>query len=287
MKNIFKILSGVALSVLLFASCNVENIKDTYSPVEASEVSFAQSVITNQEIEARQSSFDINITRNTSAAAITVPVKATLPAGITCPESVSFEAGSYSTTLSLDISAMAIGKSYKGTIALSDSTTFNSHIAVASTSFTLAKAYTWVSLGKATFSDAFMFENSYQCEIKKADGFDRYSLMDPYSEGLVAEDYGDYAGTPCDYIEFYVEKVSDIDLVFWSPFAVGYNYGKSSSTPVYAYHPSAFSSMQDPAAWLHSKPITGGFQLAPYYYISGVGGWNYTQEDKIILIMLP
>jgi hypothetical protein len=28
-------------------------------------------------------------------------------------------------------------------------------------------------------------------------------------------------------------------------------------------------------------------QLAPYYYINGVGGWNYTEYDGVIVITLP
>jgi hypothetical protein len=35
--------------------------------------------------------------------------------------------------------------------------------------------------------------------------------------------------------------------------------------------------------WLDSKTL----QLAPYYYINGVGGWNYTEYDGVIVITLP
>ena len=29
------------------------------------------------------------------------------------------------------------------------------------------------------------------------------------------------------------------------------------------------------------------YQLAPYYYINGLGGWNYTEYNGVILIALP
>jgi hypothetical protein len=27
--------------------------------------------------------------------------------------------------------------------------------------------------------------------------------------------------------------------------------------------------------------------LAPYYYINGLGGWNYTEYDGVVVITLP
>ncbi|HPS25722.1 MAG TPA: hypothetical protein PLB28_09090, partial [Bacteroidales bacterium] len=65
MKNIFKIASGIAISLILFSSCNVENLKETYTPVEVSEVSFTQANINATSIPASQTSFDIVLSRNT------------------------------------------------------------------------------------------------------------------------------------------------------------------------------------------------------------------------------
>ena len=45
--------------------------------------------------------------------------------------------------------------------------------------------------------------------------------------------------------------------------------------------------MQDPSFWAHNMMGDGYIQIAPYYYIDGLGGWNYTQKDGVIYIVLP
>jgi hypothetical protein len=76
-------------------------------------------------------------------------------------------------------------------------------------------------------------------------------------------------------------------LVFYDDFPLGINYEASKDQPIYGYHPWGWSSMQDPSFWAHNKIDGKVIQLAPYYYIDGLGGWNYTQKDGVILITLP
>jgi hypothetical protein len=250
MKNIFKILSCVTLSVLIFASCNVENIKETYTPIQANEVSFSQAVISSSAIEAKQTTFEITLSRNTSASAITVPLKATLPEGITAPESVSFGQGEYTSTLTLDISAMKIGTVYKGKIALTDTTTFNSKIATASTSFTLAKAYTWTSIGKGQWFDAVALSTKaslciQSVDIQQAEGFDRYRIMNPYPKEAVINSWGEdyYGGEVSEYIEFWINE--DKTIRWKGPLMPGVIYvDLGANAYVRGYYPLEYSEDQ-------------------------------------------
>ena len=126
---------------------------------------------------------------------------------------------------------------------------------------------------------------TYSVEIQKAQGFDRYRVIDPYKEGLTNDD-GAWEnwiafGTRCPYIEFW--EVTD-GLILFNNFALGINYEAAASQPIRAYHALEFSGT-NPA---FSKKIDAKtYQLAPYYYINGVGGWNYTEYDGVIVITLP
>lgn len=198
MKNILKILTGVALSIVIFSSCNVENKKETYTPINDCEVTFTQATISATEILADQTSFNIDITRNTATSALTIPVKATLKGNITCPESVTFEAGSYATVLTIDISQLPIGTQASGSIELTDPTTFNANLAITKTSFTLAKAYTWLKYGVCKYTDdlvtaLFSVENqTYDVTVEKADGFDVFKVIDIYGANYPYNAPGEY-----------------------------------------------------------------------------------------------
>lgn len=263
MKNIIKSFAAVVLLVLTVTACNTDNIKETYSPVCVSEVSFSQSVINATEIPAAENEWNVLLVRNTTASAITVSVKATLPNGITCPASVTFDAGVASTSLTLNISGMSVGKSYKGTIEIADETAMNKNIAIAKTSFTLAKAYTWVSLGKGYFYDGFWESFIGECEYQKADGFDRWRVIDPYKESEKSD------GNNPAYIEMWKTEAGP---VAWNTFRTGFDYSGDGDY-IKGYFPSELSSSyaeKEKYSKFYEKDIV---VLYPCWYIDGLGGW--------------
>ena len=136
------------------------------------------------------------------------------------------------------------------------------------------------------FQDNWALGGTYSVEIQKAQGFDRYRVMDPYKEGLTNDD-GDWQnwismGTRCPYIEFW--ETGEGDLVRFNNFALGINYEGAASQPIRAYHASSFSGT---VPTFSKKLDAKTYQLAPYYYINGLGGWNYTEYNGVILIALP
>ena len=277
MKKIFKALSSIAAAVLLVSACNVEHPMPTYSPENAQEVSFVQATVVNQEILATAPTFDITLSRNTPGAAATVAVTSTFSSGVVCPATVTFNAGESTATLSLDITAMEVGKAYKGTVSLSDTTTFNKNIAVASATLTLAKAYTWVSLGEGEWFDnlALMTSTGYgirKVEVLKADGFDRYRIMNPYTAEAIAAAGWEPGGAKSSYIEFWVlENGTNVAWDGWWFPGILYD---GAGTDIKAYYPSVLSASlaaDDAKSKFFEEKVIGFY---PYWYIDGLGGFG-------------
>lgn len=277
MKKIFKALSSIAAAVLLVSACNVEHPMPTYSPENAQEVSFVQATVVNQEILATAPTFDITLSRNTPKEAATVAVTSTFASGVVCPATVTFNAGESTATLSLDITGMEVGVSYKGTVSLSDTTTFNKHVAVASASLTLAKAYTWVSLGEGEWFDnlALMTSTGFgirKVEVLKADGFNRYRIMNPYTPEAIAAAGWEPGGAKSSYIEFWVlENGKNVAWDGWWFPGILYD---GAGTDIKAYYPSALNASlaaDDAKSKFFEEKVIGFY---PYWYIDGVGGFG-------------
>lgn len=72
---------------------------------------------------------------------------------------------------------------------------------------TVTKKLVFEKYGDCTYFDECIFEKAYETEIYKAQGEEIYRVMDPYHEGLVAEEYAaeGWMGSTPDYVEFTVE----------------------------------------------------------------------------------
>ena len=215
-------------------------------------------------------------------ASITVATEAP---GVTAPSSVSFAAGEQETTIDINLgSELGVGVIATITITLNDADA--SVGGVAETEISAYKEYVFESLGMGTFQDNWALGGTYSVEIQKAQGFDRYRVIDPYKEGLTNDD-GEWEnwiamGTRCPYIEFW--ETGEGDLILFNNFALGINYQAVASQPIRAYHASSFSGTNPEFS---KKVDNKTYQLAPYYYINGLGGWNNTEYDGVIVITLP
>ena len=178
----------------------------------------------------------------------TVKITGTLPDGITAPATISFEKGKSETMLSLDISKMEIGKTYKGTVTFADETEYNGKIAITSNAFTLAKAYTWTSIGTGEWFDGLALQisdtdlNIVKVDVLKAEGFNRWRIMNPYPKDKVvlAWDEDSFVGGANDYIEFYTLDEAKGTIKFDQKIYCGLNYNKMGKI-VYTY-PSSYSA---------------------------------------------
>ena len=157
----------------------------------------------------------------------------------------------------------------------------------------------YASLGVGTLTDAFM-EGTTSVEIMQSQtDAERFRIMRPYS-GITSSGSSDYEGS--EYMEIVVLDpewslggidITKNDLVYFKPTNTGYHH-ETYDADVWLYHPVYFEDMNSEDYWLHSKVLSyqenglpAKIQLAPSYYMDGIGGWNETQEDGVILITFP
>ena len=284
-----KVFFGLTIvAAALFSSCNKDNEGAIYSNQSNAGVSFTASILSAVEVPASNPVFDVEIVRGNTAGAVTGSLSASLVAnkvelsGVTV-SNYSFADGENSTTVSVNISPLEVGVA--GTLTLTIADADASIGGVKSATIKVSKAYEWKSLGKGYFLDNF-FGMESEPEILKAEGFDRYRVIEPCEPYRIANADTDswVASSSAPFIEFWVED----GLVFWDEWFTGQNYDGDKASPIYAWHPSAFSSLNDPEFWQYSKFLDAKtVQLAPYYYIDGLGGWNYTQKNGVVYIVLP
>ena len=281
-KSLFSIL--MLLSLCVFTSCEQENEGVIYDANNQG-LSFTFNTF-EFSAPANNPVISVPVYRAVAGDAFTSSITVSTSApGVTAPSSVSFAAGEQETTIDINLgSELGVGVIATITITLNDADA--SVGGVAETEISAYKEYVFESLGMGTFQDNWALGGTYSVEIQKAQGFDRYRVIDPYKEGLTNDD-GEWEnwiamGTRCPYIEFW--ETGEGDLILFNNFALGINYQAVASQPIRAYHASSFSGT-NPA--FSKKVDNKTYQLAPYYYINGVGGWNNTEADGVIVITLP
>lgn len=281
-KYMFSILTVLALCV--FASCNQDSEGTIYNAdnqgLSFTFNSFEMSAPANNPV------ISVPVYRAVADEAFTSSITVSTDAeGITVPSGVSFAAGEKETTIDIDLGdKLGVGEIVDITITLNEADA--SIGGVSETVVSAYKEYVFETLGMGTFQDNWALGGTYSVEIQKAQGFDRYRVIDPYKEGLTNDDgeWGNWIsmGTRCPYIEFW--ETGEGDLIVFNTFALGINYQAAASQPIRAYHSSVLGGgVPDFCKKLDAKT----YQLAPYYYINGVGGWNKTNYDGVVVITLP
>ena len=285
---------AILAMIAVFSACSEDGYWDQYQPttpagLDACRYSFAQSESANS-LDASETQVTIYVNRTETAKETVVPIKATVSdTCLSAPSSVTFKAGEAKAAYVISFEDLVIGETYTVDLAFADSTYLLAPSANSTCKVTIKLNYTWVSLGMGEFVDEVIFEDGgpFKVEILQAEGFDIYRVMRPYNEMLSAALADGYyedpseIGKPVEYIEF---EVDDDGIVWYDSFATGWLYG--GETMVTAYHP--YAVYDDPAQYVHNCEIRPGvFQLAPYYYVPGVGAINATQNDGIITITLP
>lgn len=308
MKKFFKIFAVAALACATFVACEQEF--DSYDPAameSTAQVYFSKDAATTINILGEES-VEIPVMRAVNGAGVTANVTATIAAEhadlFTIPTSVSFADGETSTSLviTFDPAKLTYGEKYAVSLQIAADmiTDYGKDVI----NLTLDYPEPYVSLGKAKFSDAFLFENVYEVEVMQNSlNPTQFRLVAPYAEGLDKEDYGMDAG-PAEFVDFRVltpgDKIYDTEvtqegLVYFPSYMTGF-YHSSYGAEVWAHHPSTFTKYAAESTWSYSKVVAwqdkenclpGIVQLAPFYYMDGVGGWDNTQADGVITITFP
>jgi hypothetical protein len=303
MKNIFKTLLCLAAVSTALISCG-----EKYEPYEWGEDDAAgcygvyfptqNSDLTLDPTDPTTAT--ITVARAVTTGAITVPVSVADTSGIFTVTPLSFEDGQKESSFDVSFDKTAVGVTYLVSFEITDpqyASKYNdSAIAL---DFTVTREK-WNNLGQGTWYEDGYFaftapvpvtiyqndgdHNSYRVEMKNEDGNLYTDKQDTYFEFELLQKGGTLAD----------QKITTAGLVYFSIFSTGYYNSNYPSAPIWFVHPSAFSSYASEEYWQYNKVVQykedgtpAAIQFAPYYYINGVGGWNYSQQDGVISLVFP
>lgn len=300
MNKIIKSLLVLTASLFTVA-CNLDQVGPTYQGgANGDEPTMFNALLNEVELDASLTEIGIPVTRVKTNNELTVNLTAVLPAGVkvkgnataageadekgntTYNTSVTFAAGEAQKDLVLDISEMAVGQSYSGSVSIAEGVEVNKNFAITTTNFKLAKAYTWVSLGTGEFFCNFV-GNYNEVEVLKAEGFDIYRVLNPYpGEVLTAPELGygpageenGIGGAPCPYIEFWVLE-DGVHIAWDEKFSTTIDYTGEGDT-IWQYYPGDFNATYAPKVD-NCKFLNDAKTLVQFWavaYIDGVGGFG-------------
>ena len=296
----------IGLTVLATAACTNEYSYDGIAPESGQEVYFPTSNESSIDLKMGDGmlTFEIPVTRVKTDAAATVNISSTVAqhsALFSIPSSVAFAAGEAQTTLKVSYNAAELGYENPDTLSftIADDASVTPYGAKDYTVAVVIPA-PLEKLGTGTFTDNFWFEEGNDVVIYQ-NTLDRnqFRIMDPFA---MCAKYGACTGNQSPEVTITIlqpgqtlagVEITKKDLVYFTSMNTGY-YHSSYGQEVWLHHPAAFSSLRNESAWLYSKVVDwqenglpGRIQLAPYYYMDGVGGWNNTQANGVVVIDFP
>lgn len=186
-----------------------------------------------------------------------------------------------------------VGTTYKLVIALEGADYVSSYSKDTAFTYTVTRVK-WNSIGTGKFTDAFWFEDSWEVEImQRDDDKSYYRIMDPFGAYASLLD-----GSQSEYLELHVLKKGDMisgvavtesDIVDWYRLSTGYVHS-SYGEVVWAINAKNFTNYASMDYYTYNRVSArlddgsvGQIQLAPYWYMFGVGGWNYLEEPTIFI----
>ena len=207
-----------------------------------------------------------------------------------------------SATFEVNFPNAEIGKKYTLTLSTSDPNLVSSYSQNISYTLDITRIK-WNLLGKGTLEETFVFGGAGEFDIyireddpskfrfdnlfvdiakKTNTALDGNQTEQAFVSVLKAGD--SFAGVTISQANL-IGFLEDINTGFAHP-----TYGAD----ILICHPYGFGSTATEDAWLHNKVLVyqenglpGQIQIAPFYYMNGVGGWNMSQRDGYVVITFP
>lgn len=304
MKPINKILMTLLCLPFILTACTEEVDYTAAERLSSAQVYFPNNAPSTVELGRTETSFNVELRRMNKAGAISVPLAVTETTGIfSIPATVNFAADSDIATLTIAYDPANLNyDDYKSiSITINDESVATPY-GKSTYVFKAGIPAPWESLGKGQYIDNYFFNKSYELEIQRhLIDRNKYRVVDPFSQGF--EDEGLKIGEEqAQYFEFTIlpagsehkgVTTTTDGLVVYDDINTGF-YDNTNGGYRYYCHPSGFQSLSTESKWLKNivtqTSDTGEpeiIQIAPYVYIPGVGGWNYTQMEDLILIVFP
>lgn len=295
-KNIYSLFMFVMAMATLVA-CSDDNDYQWATMPNGEQVYFSKDLPAQQLLSMEESSFKVPVYRINTEDALTVNILLTSEDDFfTAPATVSFAPGQSVAELviSYDPSLLEYDKFWEAklTILNEELTTIYGNSVY---SFSAGVLSPFETIGEGTLAEDYFW--GYETKV---------TIMQNQNNPNVYRIYGatDPAknATPSPYLELTLCKpgdeyrgvtVTQENLVYFADFNTGYNH-PSYGIDVMWYHPSKFTNTGPESFWLHNIVLAyaddgtpGQIQLAPRYYMDGLGGWNPSQNDGVVVITFP
>lgn len=315
MKNSYKLFSVVLAALTLGAvACTEKN--EPYQVPEAetgAQFYFATTTPTSYNITPTVESFQIPVYRAAKEVAANAKVTVTDTSKTVFAEGskvfdLAFAAGQNSADVVLPIvfENFKYGDLFGLTLEITGETTV---YAPSTLKIEISLPEPWKSLGKTgKFYDGFFMDSPVSgIEIEQNELYpNQFRVIKPYAKAPNVSGLSK-PGNATDFIYLTVMKpgdkdpvrditITENDLVYFQTYYSGY-FHDSYGDDIKIYWPGVFNSQSTEDRWLFNKVLSyqsdgpdalpAQIQLAPFYYMDSVGGWNYTQNEGMILITFP
>ena len=302
MKKTFLYSLALLAVVMGFVACSDDDDNYTPATVSGPQVFFNNELSKTVNISGDATSFTIPVSRYNDAEAVTVNIAKTDTAGLfNVPTSISFAPGEKEASLQIAYDPAKFEYNEAKELILAIDKACATPYGNDTLKLSVVMPMTWKSLGKGTYVDNWAKYTGevevQQCEQQP----ENFRLVKPYAGFDGGEEF-DMSGEMDQYLNFTLlkkgDKLRDIeithdDLVFFSLYFTGMilpDYGVNIELD----HPSEFSKLRNEDSWLFNKVVeyqANGLpaivQFAPYIYMDGLGGWNYTQYNGVIEFYFP
>lgn len=311
MKKYINSLFLAAMAVITFTACSSD---DDYQGAEVptnAQVYFDKALESTINISKDASEFTVPVNRIKADEAATVAITATdEDAFFTVPASVNFAAGETTANIVIayDPAAVEYNEFHPLTLTIAD-TNVTTPYGASSYSFEAGAPYTFKTLGVGSFNDSFFFDEYFPVTIvQNEQNPNVYRVMNPYGTGGLAQGVknGYVAGepAPAEYLEFeivtpgtviYDIEITRSDIVIYPETCTGLMHPSYvANGSIYLMNPTNFAAFTSEDYLAHNI-ITEYFedgtpaqiQIAPWYYMYDLGGFNYSQDDGMVTINMP
>ena len=272
------LMAGLAMMSFFVSSCSDDD--DDYAPgpqvaANCPEIRFAAENAAAIEVDPSSPSFDVVVKRTaTDAATYTINVDKNEQNVFTIPQSVSFAAGETETTITIGVSASApTATDLAMAISFDDELTNYYKDGEVGAYGVVINVVKWNTIGTGTYYDGFWYGFVDEVEIQQRDDDPtQYRCTNPYTEDKVLAD-GSIVGTYNKFLAVFTLKKDG--HITWDKFFYINTISASYGAEIKAYMPSEKGgSNADSIAEFDEEGNILYFQIDPYWYMDGVGGWG-------------
>lgn len=295
-KNIYSLFLAL-IAMAAFTACSSDDNDYQWATVTGNQVYFSKDLPATVEISMKENSFTVPLYRVNTSEAITVNLTSSDDTGFfNVPSSVSFAAGAKQAdiVITYDNTQMVYDEFVPETITIA-SADYTTIYGPTSYSFSAGALSPYKKLGNGSLVEGYYWgyttsvevyqnqENPNQFRIYGATTPVDGGSADPYLEITLIQPGQTIANV----------TITQSDLVYFADYNTGYHHSTYDADIMWE-HVAGFKAGAEESAWTFCRVLDyqenglpGQIQLAGYYYMEGVGGWNASQTDGAIIINFP